>query len=151
MKPNALSAIALALGAGLLSLANAGCARSSSYSPPSLQAAIQNIEQQPVQGISGRVVAVDEDSFAFAGAYQAANFTFETLRVEADGTTYKFVLPGPSNYEAGDQVALTYVPISNPGAWDIIAASGYRGNSVYPLQKLFLAADGIVVRDLEGH
>lgn len=153
-KPNTLQALVLVLGAGLLSVTNAGCVTSPTKQPSPLDAAIQKIDDHGRRDLKGRIVAIDEDSFPVGAGYGGANFSFENLTVEADGRTYKIVLPMPGNYRVGEEVVLTYSPVGEIGEWEIVAASGYRQplfNPLYVLQHVRLQADGIVVRDPEGN
>lgn len=63
--------------------------------------------QQPYQTktISGKIIDIDEDSFAIALYSGGANFNFENIRIEGDdGKVHKLISPGPTSYRIGDKI-----------------------------------------------
>jgi len=122
--------------------------------------AIQNIQQVPpsyqTKNITGKIVNIDEDSFAISGYKAGVNFEFEHFRIKAsDGKIYKLIFPGPSNYQVGDEVDFAYKPQSQIDFQDIIYASdknelySHENNyapTVSLIQEGYFNADGIIPR-----
>ena len=106
MKPLAFAPL---LAAPLFAVLLGGC-----YNPkyPSETPGTERIERQPANTVHntyrtgwGTVVAVTRPSTAAAGATNMQN-TEVTLRMD-DGTQQTIMLPGPTEFHAGDRVEVT--------------------------------------------
>lgn len=103
----------------------------------------QQIQPQP-HFLSGKIISIDEDSFAVGHGRGGANFKFEHFRIEAsDGKTYKLIFPGPSNYQVGDAVDFRYKAQSKISYMDLI---NEIGKDLYLYQDGFFDADGLILR-----
>jgi len=108
----------------------------------------QNIQKEyQIKNISGKIVSIDEDSFAMGADWKGANFEFEHLRVEAtDGKIYKLIFPAPSNYQVGDSVNLQYRAQRRVSCQDLINEGAERLVS-WPLQLCSFEVDGLIQID----
>ncbi len=104
--------------------------------------------QEEIRTVYGKIVDIDEDSFAIGGLYKGANFDFENLFVEADGKIYRLVYPGPSNYRVGDSVTFHYKPRPLVFYKDILnEGERTRHHGFFTLQDGSFRADGIIITE----
>ena len=132
--------------AGALALGGAGCyTKSSENHTPKNEFTNQAQPQYQTGNISGTIIGIDEDSFAMSTMYGGTSFEFEHFRIEAlDGKTYKFIFPGPSNYQVGDKVDFQYRAQQQVSYRDLLN-DGTVGD-LYSLQDGFFNVDGVIQR-----
>lgn len=111
---------------------------------------VQIEPQHETKKISGKIVDIDEDSFAIGYNWRGANFEFEHFRIKAsDGKVYKIIFPGPSNYDVGDEVDFQYRTQQRINYQDLIKDYEETKGTIYhvfPMQEGYFDADGIVAR-----
>ncbi|MBI2547793.1 hypothetical protein HYW21_00415 [Candidatus Woesearchaeota archaeon] len=134
--------------AGVLALGGVGCAQKSTENTPTGNSSVQTQPQYPIRQISGKIVGIDEDSFAIRNHYYGANFEFEHLRIEtSDGKIHKLIFPGPSNYQTGDSVDLQYREQERVPYVDLIKEStGFEHPESFLCQNGFFEVDGLIQR-----
>jgi len=136
--------------AGALALFGAGCGSKSSETPASGNASTAQTKMQyDIKKVYGRIVSIDEDSFAMGAFYKGANFEFEHFRIEAtDGKTYKLIFPGPSNYQVGDTVHFQYKAQPRISYQDLlnVGTAKNKDDKGWLLQDGFFEADGLIQR-----
>lgn len=107
----------------------------------------QQVQQYQTREFSGKIINIDEDSFAMYSGYAGANFEFEHFRVETpNGSIYKLIFPGPSNYLVGDEADFEYIPQTRVSYAELGHYKGDFGAFASPLQKGYFDIDGIIVR-----
>ncbi len=141
MKGKALGAIVLGLTFGLV-----GCVKSTETSQKEKQETTQVQPQNQTKRISGKIINIDEDSFAIGSSFrQGANFEFEHMRIKAsDDKIYRLLFPGPSNYQVGDEVDFQYKEQSKISFKDLFR--NFKESQIYLLQEGYFDADGIIIR-----